>query len=180
VTESLFFALQPDVTAITQINETADVLRMQHKLSGRFITADRLHVTLHFVGDSSAISPEQLESVHAAAAAIKLPAFDVSFDKALSFRSAKAERPLVLTSSSPMTSLQLFRYELGDQLRRRGIKAEKATFTPHITLSYDEYVLEEQVLAAPIKWTTREFVLIKSFVGKSRYDVLGRWPLGAT
>ncbi|RBA24211.1 RNA 2',3'-cyclic phosphodiesterase [Herminiimonas fonticola] len=179
MTESLFFALQPDVAAITQINEVTAALRTQHDLSARFISADRLHVTLHFVGDLAAISQEQLDSAHAAAAAIKLPAFDVSFDKVLSFRSAKAERPLVLASSSSMNPLQLFRYELGDSLRRRGIPAEKTTFTPHITLSYDEYKVEEEVLVAPVKWTAREFVLIKSFVGKSRYEVLGRWPLGA-
>lgn len=179
MTESLFFALQPDVNAIAQLNEVAAALRVQHPLSARFISADRLHVTLHFVGDFSEITQAQLDGAHAAAAAIKLPAFDVSFDKVLSFQSAKAERPLVLTSTSAMTALQLFRYELGDQLRRRGIKAEKAKFTPHITLSYDEYALDEQVLATPIKWAAHEFVLIKSFVGKSRYEILGRWPLGA-
>ncbi|MFC7299437.1 RNA 2',3'-cyclic phosphodiesterase [Herminiimonas aquatilis] len=179
MTESLFFALQPDVTAITQIQQVSAGLCAQHDLSTRFITADRLHVTLHFVGDLAALSQDQLEHAHAAAAAIKLPAFELSFDKVLSFRSAKSERPLVLASNASMTALQLFRYELGDQLRRRGVPADKTVFTPHITLAYDKYAVEEQILAVPVKWTAREFVLIKSFVGKSRYEVLGRWPLGA-
>lgn len=179
MTESLFFALQPDVTAITQIQEVTADLCAQHALSTRFISADRLHVTLHFVGDLAALSQDQLDNAHAAAAAIKLPALEVSFDKVLSFRSTKTERPLVLASNASMTALQLFRYELGDQLRRRGVPAEKAAFTPHLTLAYDKYAVEEQILAAPVKWTAREFVLIKSFVGKSRYEVLGRWPLGA-
>ena len=88
MTESLFFALQPDVTAITQINEVTAALRIQHDLSARFTSADRLHVTLHFIGDLAAISQDQFDGAHAAAAAIKSPAFDISFDKVLSFRSA--------------------------------------------------------------------------------------------
>ena len=78
-----------------------------------------------------------------------------------------------------MNPLQFCCFELGDSLRRRGIPAEKTTFTPHITLSYDKHEVEEEALIAPIKWTVREFVLIKSFIGKGRYEVLGRWPLGA-
>jgi 2'-5' RNA ligase len=30
----------------------------------------------------------------------------------------------------------------------------------------------------PLRWFVREFVLIRSFLGQSRYQLEGRWQLG--
>jgi len=29
----------------------------------------------------------------------------------------------------------------------------------------------------PIAWTAHEFALVRSFIGRSQYEVLARWPL---
>jgi 2'-5' RNA ligase len=52
-----------------------------------------------------------------------------------------------------------------------------SSFLPHITLLRGHAVdaIEESI--PPIRWRVREFVLIRSFFGQSRYEVIGRWPL---
>lgn len=178
--ERLFFALLPDANAITQIGQVRQDLRASYPLATPGIPAQRLHVTLYFVGDfADGVSQEVLDSAHAAAKGITAKEFDLDFDTALSFRSKAAERPLVLCSSSPLNKLQLFRQELAERLRRNGLIGDKAAFTPHITLAYEQCNIPEQVVASRVEWTAREFVLIKSLVGKGHYEVLERWSLHA-
>jgi 2'-5' RNA ligase len=50
-------------------------------------------------------------------------------------------------------------------------------FTPHMTLSYGRCSLDAQA-TEPVAWTVRELVLVHSFIGQTRHEVLGRWPLG--
>ena len=41
---------------------------------------------------------------------------------------------------------------------------------------YDwKHLVESEV--APIEWTVHEMLLIRSLVGRTRHDVLGRYPL---
>jgi 2'-5' RNA ligase len=49
-------------------------------------------------------------------------------------------------------------------------------FTPHLTLSYDNYRIKERFVE-PISWTVREFELVLSLVGETKYEVRGRWQL---
>jgi 2'-5' RNA ligase len=49
-------------------------------------------------------------------------------------------------------------------------------FTPHLTLSYDNCRIKERFVQ-PISWTVREFKLVLSLVGETKYDFLGRWQL---
>lgn len=176
--ERLFFALQPDAGAVTQIKQVSKNLRAKYPISKSDIPAERLHVTLYFVGDFvDAVPHAVLDSACAAANGIIAHDFELSFDQVLSFRSTKAERPLVLTGSSQMSKLQLLRHELAKRLRSNGLTADKAAFTPHITLAYDPCAIPVQKLESPVAWTAHEFVLIKSQIGKSRYEVLARWPL---
>lgn len=53
----------------------------------------------------------------------------------------------------------------------------KGRINPHLTLRWDAKVIPEYQLDAPISWTAREFALVKSYRGQSRYDIAGRWPL---
>jgi hypothetical protein len=50
-TDRLFFALFPSEEAIPQIVKTSQQLRDVHGLTGKSLSNDRLHVTLHHVGD---------------------------------------------------------------------------------------------------------------------------------
>jgi 2'-5' RNA ligase len=81
----------------------------------------------------------------------------------------------VLSGTDGTRQLTAFREELGEALRGQGLRVRRG-FTPHMTMTYDRHVVAEHVIE-PIRWRAREFVLIRSHVGKGIYDVLGRWPL---
>jgi 2'-5' RNA ligase len=51
------------------------------------------------------------------------------------------------------------------------------TFTPHLTLLYDKRRLPLQPVQ-PLRWLVREFVLVRSYLGQTRYQMEGCWALG--
>jgi len=50
-TDRLFFGVFPDPGTAGQIWESAQTLRSKHGVSGKPVRKDRLHVTLHHLGD---------------------------------------------------------------------------------------------------------------------------------
>jgi hypothetical protein len=52
-----------------------------------------------------------------------------------------------------------------------------SSYLPHVTLLRGHAVDAVQESIVPIGWNAREFVLIRSFFGQSRHEVMGRWPL---
>ncbi|WP_420997996.1 2'-5' RNA ligase family protein [Cupriavidus sp. 30B13] len=109
--------------------------------------------------------------------AIGVPPFGVTFDRISSFNGRPGHHPLVLTASAGLDELIRLEQRLGDALRGTGLRVSRARFTPHLTLLYDEVRCDRRAIG-PITWTVREFVLIHSWLGKTRYEVKGRWPLG--
>jgi 2'-5' RNA ligase len=45
-----------------------------------------------------------------------------------------------------------------------------------MTLLYADKFVDKQPVE-PVRWTARDFVLIQSFVGQGRHQVMARWPL---
>jgi 2'-5' RNA ligase len=58
-----------------------------------------------------------------------------------------------------------------------GLGRRERAFVPHVTLLYDARNVTVQPVD-PLGWTVREFVLVHSLLGQTRYRVLGRWTLG--
>jgi 2'-5' RNA ligase len=176
LTESIFFALYPDASAATRITELAARLRIDHKLKGRPIPADRLHVTLHYLGAFPGIPADVLKQAHIAASQIASLPIELTLDRIESFSSRRAKRPLVLSGdiTAPLDALE---QTLGAALATAGIAVKRhPRFTPHVTLLYDEHRIARQPVE-PIAWTARELVLVRSLLGRSQYEVLARWPL---
>jgi RNA 2',3'-cyclic 3'-phosphodiesterase len=97
LTDRLFFALFPSEEAIPHIVKTSQQLRDQHSLTGKSLSNDRLHVTLHHVGDYAGGLPNGVvEAAQDVAAKIAMPAFDVTFDRAMSFTGSPRNKPFVL------------------------------------------------------------------------------------
>ena len=169
---SLFFSLFPapeDAVEIAGINGT--LLRTQG-LTGKALLPHRLHVTCHDLGNFTALPQDLVDAAIRAGDSLAFDAFDVMFDRALSYPSAGT---YVLSGTDGTRQLTAFREELGEAMRGQGLRVSRS-FTPHMTLAYDKHVVAEHVIE-PIRWRAREFVLIKSHVGQGIYDVLGRWPL---
>jgi RNA 2',3'-cyclic 3'-phosphodiesterase len=176
-TDRLFFALLPDADAAAQIAQCSQRLRRQFGLSGRPIATERLHITLHYLGDYVGLPPRVVAAASAAAATVAMPPFDVTLDRAASFCHKPRNRPFVLLAREgivPLTALrQAFGAEMTKALVRRSAKSH---FTPHLTLLYDDLCVEKHAIE-PIVWTAHEFVLVHSLLGLGRHVALARWPL---
>ncbi|MBV9551035.1 MAG: 2'-5' RNA ligase family protein [Alphaproteobacteria bacterium] len=178
-TDRLFFALRPDQAASAQIIAITDGLYVAHGLSGRRLKAGNLHVSLHHIGDFAGLPNEPLLRARAAGEILRHGPVTIRFDRAGSFVRQHRTLPLVLRGSGQVIPLIAFQHELGQALGRQGLRAMASTsYTPHMTLLYDPRYVEAKAVT-PVEWTATEFVLIRSLIGKSRHEVLGRWSLDA-
>ncbi|KAK49045.1 hypothetical protein BG58_20300 [Caballeronia jiangsuensis] len=178
LTESIFFALYPDASAATRITELAARLRIDHKLKATPIPAARLHITLQYLGAFPGVPADILKQAHTAASQIASPPVELTLDRIESFSGRRAKRPLVLSGdiTAPLDALE---QTLGSALATAGIAVKRhPRFTPHVTLLYDEHRIARQPVE-PIAWTAREFVLVRSLLGRSHYEILARWPLAS-
>ena len=173
----LFFTLFPVESAAARVAQITRRLRDQNGLTGQPFSNSRFHVSLHGFGDDQALSPATVAEARSAAASVKAPEFEVTFDRVMSFRGSVDKAPLVLRASDGCTALRAFQRSLGEALSLAGFHCRSPrSFTPHMTLCYDRCRVAEQEIEA-LSWTAREFFLVRSLVGKGRYIRLSRWPL---
>jgi RNA 2',3'-cyclic 3'-phosphodiesterase len=167
----LFFAVVPDVDTSLQIRRLAGALKRANKFDAKIIEPDRLHISLFFLGGwPNPVAGTACE----AAAEIRAPAFEVLFDRSVSFRGRPGNRPFVLVGEKGLERLRSFRRTLGAAMAGKGLRYQaNKDFTPHITLLYAGRNVEEQPIE-PISWTVNEFVLIRSLHGHVH---IARWPL---
>ncbi len=90
-TQRLFPALFPQAHDAARIAGPIDALRHCHRLDGQRLHTDRLHITLHSLGDYAGAVPQVVidAAMAAAATVVHLP-MDIVFDRALSFAGRKA------------------------------------------------------------------------------------------
>jgi 2'-5' RNA ligase len=173
---SLFLAVVPDTAVASRMYRLAEAIKCARQFQGAITGRDSLHVTLFFLGDVNGLSERRVRMVLEAAAEVKTPPFDISFDRTASFRGKPGRHPFVLLGGDGLNPLKSFRQALGAEMTKNGLKQRaNADFTPHVTLLRDVRKVEEQPIV-PICWTVREFVLIHSERGHTH---LARWPLGS-
>ncbi|EOH6075405.1 2'-5' RNA ligase family protein [Burkholderia cenocepacia] len=172
----LFFAVMPDPGTATRMTEQRARLGSDVRISGRPLHAERLHVTLYSLGDFVHVPEVVVERACFAATTIDVPPFGVTFDQMLRFNGRPGHRPFVLTGSDGLDALVMFQRSLVEALRGTRLRISGTSFTPHVTLLYGDGKFSRCDLE-PVTWTVNEFVLIHSWLGKTHYDVIGRWPL---
>lgn len=185
-TDRLFFALFPSEEAIAKIVKTSQQLRDQHGLTGKSLSNDRLHVTLHHVGDYAGGLPAGLvEASQNVAATIVMQAFDVTFDRAMSFAGRPRSRPFVMRGNEKqdggLAALIAFQKVMYLAMCRAGLQGPRANakFAPHVTLMYDDQGIPEQAVEPAVSWLAHDFVLVHSLLGQTKHIHLGRWPICA-
>ena len=186
-TDRLFFALFPSEEAIPQIVKTSQQLRDTHGLTGKSLSNDRLHVTLHHVGDYAGGLPNGLvEAAQEVVSIIAMPAFDVTFDRAMSFSGRPKNKPFVLRgnesvkvgSEGGLAALMAFQKTMYLAMCRASLQGPRANakFAPHVTLMYDDQGIPE-LAVEPVSWLAHDFVLVHSLLGQTKHIHLGRWPI---
>lgn len=177
-TDRLFFALLPESSALAQAAALAQQLRDEHGLTARPISAERLHVTLHHVGDFLGVPAHTMAALQVAVATLSAPSFAVTFDRVASFSGKPGKLPLVLLGGEGVAEVTAFQAQLDKALALAGVsRSSRAHYTPHLTLLYGDRRVDERPIE-PISWPVQEFVLVHSLIGQGQYTVLGRWPLG--
>lgn len=172
----VFFAVLPAPEDARLIRTAAFELKAALGLAGAPRPERVLHVTLHPLGARAALTGRDLARAAEAAAGIRLAPFDLAFNAWMSFGSAGA---LVLRcDAAGDRHLADLHQRLLVALRQAGLGLRRGGgFTPHLTLLYPRGDAGAGRLAAPIAFPVREVSLVHSLRGRTRYVLLGRWPL---
>ena len=144
---------------------------------GRRIPADRLHVTLAFLGD---VGEDRLDAIArvASACVADRPAFELKLD-----RLGRFPRPQVLWLGSQMLPAPLLEmvWCLRQGLGVHGFEIDKRTFQPHVTLLRKAHFEGRLPGVEPVSWKVDGVSLIASDTRPEGavYAELKRWPLAA-
>jgi RNA 2',3'-cyclic 3'-phosphodiesterase len=175
--DNLFFGILSPANSAIEISKAADDLRNLYGLNGRLIAQERLHVSLHAVGRFDGLPNFIIERAHEAGELVSTSPFPLMFDRVMSFDIKRDKRPFVLRPGHDLASLFTLHDVLGEAMKRAKIgRYVMSRFVPHMTLLYDRRVVRERPIE-PIRMNVRDFVLVHSLVGQSRYIELARWPL---
>ncbi|MRX06529.1 2'-5' RNA ligase [Pseudoduganella sp. FT25W] len=179
LTDRIFFAIAPDAEAIASIGALTAELKTHHGMQGRPIADAKLHCTLCNLGDFAGI-PEALIARASAAAsqvAAATPPFTVSFNAAKTFINGARNRPFVLTGDDGVVGVTALYRNLASALLKAGIAGNPHSYTPHVTMLYDDVTAAPQDVR-PVEWTVRELVLLHSHIGQARpYNVLASFRM---
>jgi len=176
-TDRLFLGAFLDPNAAERAASLSQSLRKEFNLRGRPLAPDRLHITLHHIGDYAGLPPQVVAAIRDAAATVRVSPFEVEFDRVASFSGRPGNRPLVLRGTDGLAELMKFQRDLAAAITRARVGRPVASqFTPHVTLLYDDTQVEERAVE-PIRWTVKEFILVHSLLGQTRHVPLARWSL---
>jgi 2'-5' RNA ligase len=171
-----FFAIGPAPPVALRIDALAHELRRSLGLRGQPIRPERYHISLCGVGWLGEAPTEIVARLRTIGAAVTGPIFAVAFDHAVSFGKLGGRRAVVLASSETLPALNLLQKRLRCAMAAANLRPP-SQFNPHVTLLYDEKPVSETGIPL-LRWTVREFVLIRSVHGERRHEHLARWPLG--
>jgi 2'-5' RNA ligase len=170
-TSRLFFALWPGG-------------RIQHKLElagrklyavcgGKRTPADKIHITLIFLGDVDVRQVGKLKSIASAAHGA---AFELFVDKIGWWRHNRVG--WVAPRHTPPELAELVA-NLARGLKEAGFRFDERPYLPHATVLRKAQCHEIVGDMEPFQWVVRDFVLVCSALSEngSTYEIIGRWPL---
>ena len=154
-TARLFFALWPDAQMRRALVERQR--DWQWPSRARPTPAEKLHVTLHFLGD---VARERIARLQALRGELPPgPYAALRLDTAALWRNGIA----VLESAAPPAGLATLQARLGALLRRDGFPTEPAgRFRPHVTLARAAAGASPPAAVTPLVWVAQEVVLVES------------------
>lgn len=174
-----FFAVLPDDEVLADITNIAERFRKSHRVNGISVAVESLHLGLCPMGKVERSRQPLETALLAAAAKVQARGFQITLDSAMRFTAQDGRFPFVLCADgeSMRAALEVRKAIAAAQLEVGLRVAAVSSFMPHVTLQHAHLIdaIEESI--PPIHWHVRDFVLIRTFFGHSRHEVVGRWPL---
>lgn len=169
----------PDERARAEIAGVEERFRKSHRVSGSTVGAERLHLTLSPMGKPERLRQPLESALVAAAGQVRAKAFEVTLDSAVRFSASDNRFPFVLCADAETIepALALRKAIAAAQLHQGLHVSGVSSFLPHVTLMYGHAIDAIQEAIPPIRWMANEFVLVRSFFGQSRHELVGQWPL---
>jgi 2'-5' RNA ligase len=165
-TARLFIALWPSPT----LRQALAVRRDAWDWPGRArpVPTERLHLTLHFLGDVPRLRLAELT----AGLRVAWRAFDLLLVGAEVWRNGVA----VLRPVAPPAALLQLHASLGDALQRLALPFDARAFRPHVTLARHAHGAALAAQDAALRWRVRSYVLVESLPQPvASYRVLQRY-----
>lgn len=173
----LYLALQPSPEAAQQAAEVVARLRDEHRLAGRAVAANRLHVSLNHLGVFKRPPDPVIEKAVDVLRDLSGPPFTVAFNRVASWGRGGGERPVVLWGDEGVIGVEALYSDLNRQLARHGMAPRREPpFEPHMTLLYDRTHIAE-TFVEPLSWRVDAFALIHAVHGEGRFEVVEQFPL---
>jgi len=169
----LHFAFRPDDSASDAAMKILSDLRRRLGATAGAVKRENLHVSLFPLWDGERMPPDLVEVAVGLVQAIDGRPFEFKFDTLMSISHQVDGHCAVLASRHD--PFELYSLQRKFVSRFEGM-VRAGSLTPHMTLLYADTGIERQAVE-PVRWQAREFLLIHSFVGQGRQDILGRWPL---
>ena len=176
IDHSVFFAIYPDAQTAERVALLVQRLRARLGLKGDPLKTKLFHTTLFPLADPAKLSKDRVAAARKAGASVAAAPFEVEFDRAISFAGGQRNHPFVLSGSNGLAKWKEFQRLLGTATLKAGAVQSLPSYTPHMTLLYDEKSVASQEIE-PIRWTVREFFLVRSVHGEKRHEPLERWEL---
>ncbi|CAN7348046.1 RNA 2',3'-cyclic phosphodiesterase [Acidovorax sp. LjRoot74] len=142
--------------------------------------AARLHITLEKLGQfRGAIPPDTVDKALAAANYVAFEPFDVAFDRVEYSGGVDGCGMAWLTGRSwGLRGIRGLEHTLAHAMLRAGFPESqiRTHFHPHVTLNYRHEPFD-WCAVAPLAWRVNQFMLVDSWYGLGRHDLLGCWSL---
>ena len=168
----LFFALSPEPALQTTLAVTASTIARSRALGGRDVPADRIHLTLLFLGDVDAAAEQRLIT---AVGRITARPYDLILDQAGCFFRSKV---FWIGASKAPRKLEELAKALRGAAAGIGLAPDAKELVPHLTCVRDIRHVIRPVPITPLVWAVRGFALVHSTLGpQPQYHVVSHWPL---
>jgi len=161
---SFFFALWPPAATAAALQGWA------RRLEGRVTPAQKIHLTLAFLGP---VAPEKASD---AACSIKGRAHALPLEKVQYWKHNRIVWAGPRDTPAPLAALVA---ELHAALRRAGYTLEDRPYAAHVTLLRSAPPPRELPPLPGVEWPVSEFTLVRSAVSNkgSAYEIVRRFPL---
>lgn len=179
--DRLFFALFPPADVAENISSQLHRICESAGINGRAVRTERLHLTLHHLGDFSGLPADTLRQAISAGEALAALPVEVMLDKVSCFDS-NPRKPMLVLTGGDNEALRGLQQQLLQCLGRYLPRFKpSANFTPHVTMLYGDpaqgSMRHAEQIIEPIRWRATEMVLVHSLLGKTEHRHLARWPL---